>query len=213
MSAMSSIATACIGEPISWLRLEKLARGDTDTSVREHLAACAACKQCFAEIERDVVALPPLVVPVRKRPWWQFAIPAGLALAAAALLVVVLRPKPHAIDNGLARVKGVGEVLVDVVRERSGTIRQDVRTFAEGDRFKIVVTCPPQHTATFDVDVREAGNDTYDHPIPTAQLACGNRVVLPGAFTLGGKHAHRVCVHVTSSTNDRGTACLELRPE
>jgi hypothetical protein len=207
----TSIMQACISEPVSWLRLETFALDGSDATVREHVAACPACKHCLEEITGDVVALPRLVVPAvgaRRRPWWQFAIPAGLALAAAAILLLVIRPREPQ-QEGVTRIKGVGEVMIDVVRERNGTIRQDVRTFIEGDRWKVVVTCPPQHSATFEVSIQEAGKTTLDTPIPKTQLACGNRVVLPGAFRITGHETNAVCVKV----NGDGTACLTLRPE
>src|SRR5690348_6106496 len=128
--------SACIGEPISWLRLEAYALDHRDAAVRDHLAACDACRGCLDEIERDLVALPPLVVPVKKRrAWW----PMLLVPAAAAVLLVVLRPRPHA---GFT-VKGVGEVSIGVVRERDGTLTYDARTYRPADRWKVLVTCPP----------------------------------------------------------------------
>ena len=45
---------ACIGEPISWLRLERYALSATDAGVREHVASCEACRHCLDEIQRDV---------------------------------------------------------------------------------------------------------------------------------------------------------------
>jgi hypothetical protein len=206
---------ACIGEPISWLRLETFALERRDATVREHLAACPACKQCLDEIERDVVALPPLAVPETKkkdRPWWQFALPLGVALAAAAMVLLLLRPRDER-EEGIARIKGVGVVEIDVVRERGGIIRDDVRTFREGDRFKLVVTCPPDRTAHFAVRVREAGTQTIDRPLQPADLVCGNRVVMPGAFTLTGAKANELCVDVTGPTGETKSACLTLRPE
>jgi hypothetical protein len=198
---------ACIGEPISWLRLERYALAPGDTGVRDHLAACAACRHCLDEIQRDVVALPPLAVPVKRR-WWRFALPALGALAAAALVLVLLRPRDHAATN-IARIKGVGEVVVDVVRERAGTVRDDVRTFKAGDRWKVIVTCAPAHEVSLDVAIRESGANHADHPLAPARIACGNRVVVPGAFALTGDRPHRLCVRV----DDEADACLTLAPE
>ena len=108
---------ACIGEPISWPRLERHASGAHDAAIAAHVAACAACKQCLDEIERDVVALPVLVVPaIKRRRWIWLALP---ALAAAAALVLVLRPER---PENIIDVKGVGEVTLGVVRERGGAI-------------------------------------------------------------------------------------------
>ena len=208
------MAQACIGEPISWPRLETFALDRRDTTVRDHVASCPACKHCLAEIERDVVALPPLSVPERKRrPWWQFAIPGGLALAAAAaLLLLVLLPRDES-HQGELRVKGVGVVVIDLVRERGGAITRDAHTFREGDRFKLEITCPPDHTAHFELRVREAGTLQIDRPLAPADLVCGNGIVMPGAFTLTGTKANEVCIDVTGPLNNLETACVTLRPE
>jgi hypothetical protein len=201
----AAIAQSCIGEPISWLRLERYALERTDAGVSEHVAACPACRACLDEISADIVALPPLAVPAPKRRWWKLALPIGGALAAAAILLLLLRPKAPAVDSDM-NIKGLGDVIVDVVRERGGVVRQDVRTFAPGDRWKVIVTCAQAGRATIDVDV------DGDHPLPPAELACGNRIVLPGAFMLTGTGEQRVCVRVASE-GDAGTSCLTLTPE
>jgi hypothetical protein len=200
---------ACIGEPISWLRLEQFALAGGDARIREHVDACAACRHCLDEIQRDVVALPALDVPAtRRRRWWRIALPAFGALAAAALILLLLRPRPERPEN-VVNIKGVGEVVVDVVRERAGTIRDDVRTFRAGDRWKVIVTCAPSHEVSLAVDVLEAGAAQADHPLAPAKLVCGNRIPLPGAFSLTGNRAHEVCAHV----EDQARACLTLSPE
>ena len=198
--------TACTGTPISWLRLEQhaLAR---DAQVTAHLAECAACRACMDEIERDVVALPVLAVPPRsaRRAWWLLAVP---AVAAAAIAIVVLRPHPRA---DVVSVKGVGEVLVDVVRDRAGTISPHARRFAPADRWKVVVTCPPSAHARFEVEVRDG--KTVDRPLAPAELACGNAIVVPGAFELTGPRSNDVCVRITSDTGDAGLACVTILPD
>jgi hypothetical protein len=193
--------SACIGEPISWLRLETYALDHRDAAVRDHVAACEACRGCLAEIERDAVALPPLVVPVKKRrAWWPMLL---VPAAAAAVLLFVLRPRPH---DGFT-VKGVGEVSIGVVRERAGTITYDARTYRPADRWKVLVTCPPSAGAFIDVDVGG------DHPLAPAQIACGNRIVVPGAFTLNGGD-NRVCVSVSAAPGaPGGQSCVTIRRE
>jgi hypothetical protein len=192
--------SACIGEPVSWLRLETYAMDRADAAVRDHLAACPACAACLTEIERDVVALPPLAVPHRKRrTWWPLLLVPALAIAA-----IVLRPRPH--TDSFA-VKGVGDVTIGVVRERAGVLTFDTHEYRPGDRWKVFVTCAPSAGAYVDVSVGS------DHPLAPAQLACGNRVVVPGAFTLDGG-ANRVCVHVAASAGEPGDqACVTIRPE
>ena len=195
----------CIGTPISWLRLEQFAISRADGEVASHVAACPACARCLADIDGDAIALPPLAVPVRRAVrWWYFAVP---VLAAAALALIVW-PREERDDR--VRVKGVGEVVLGIVRERDGVIRDDVTTFRAGDRFKVVVTCPPSAAAWIDVDV------SGDRPLPPAQVACGNQVVVPGAFHLTGTEANRICVRVAADAApgaDAPRACVTVRPE
>jgi hypothetical protein len=208
--------SACISEPISWLRLERHALA-ADAEVAAHVASCAACRSCLDEIERDVVALPALVVPERKRTrWWVFAIP---ALAAAAVVLFLLRPRDELADD-VARVKGVGDVVLDVLRERAGGVREDVRTYASGDRWKVIVTCPPDKGAWLDVAVTDDGGT--DFPLAPAHVACGNRVVVPGAFSITGSRPNRVCVRVAADAapprraprgREPDVACVTLTPE
>lgn len=217
------VAMSCIGEPISWLRLERFALAGQDAQIRDHVAACAACRQCLDEIQRDVVALPPLpaIAARPRRRWWTLSLPIAGALAAAAIALVVLRPRDTAHENA-TQVKGIGEVVVDVVRERGGIVREDVHTFAPGDRWKVVVTCALDKTAWLDVGVVEDGAHAADYPLAPAQIACGNRVVVPGAFRITGDKLNRVCVHVATSAaarpmalapGDPDVACVTLRPE
>ena len=209
-------ALACIGEPVSWLRLETFAAGKRDPAIETHLAACPACAALPREITGDLVALPVLAVPARApRRWWRGLVTAfALATAAAAVLVFYLMGERPPEREGVVSIKGVGEVIVDVVRERGGVIRQDVRSFAAGDRWKVVVTCPPSASATFELSVADGA--TVDHPLAPARLPCGNRVVVPGAFTITGATPNHVCVRVTPDRTDgadAGSACVTLTPE
>jgi hypothetical protein len=224
--------SGCIGEPISWPRLEAHAAGwASDAAIGEHLARCAVCARCLGEIRGDLVALPPLPAsvarpaPARVR-WWAPA----MALAAAATVALVVwrsgEGGPGGVGLGgeredVARVKGVGEVVLGVVRERAGAIRTDARTYAPGDRWKVVVTCPPAAAAWIDVAIVDAGQ--VDHPLAPARIACGNEVAVPGAFTITGGRANRVCVRIgpTSDPAEAASAsrarppdaCVTLRPE
>ncbi len=219
--------SACIGEPISWLRLERYALEGADAAVHDHLAACAACARCLDEIRGDLVALPPLAVsasrPERRarRRWW--LAPAMALPAAAAVALVVWRSGagPGALPGDApredaVRVKGVGEVVLGVVRERGGAISLDARTYAPGDRWKVMVTCPPEAAAWIDVAVHDAGQ--VDHPLAPARIECGNRVAVPGAFSITGDRPNRICVRIgAAAAPDRlqppAEACVTLRPE
>jgi hypothetical protein len=218
--------SACIGEPISWPRLERFAQGGgADPAAADHLARCAACARCLDEIRGDLVALPPLAVPARAaRRWW--LAPAMALAGAAAVALVLWRTGAGGGPGGpggpggegredVARVKGVGEVVLGVVRERAGAVRLDARTYAPGDRWKVLVTCPPAASAWVDVAVYDAGE--VDHPLAPARIGCGNGVALPGAFSITGGRANRVCVRIAAgAAPDRAgppDACVTLRPE
>jgi hypothetical protein len=226
MSAATTSTMNCIGEPISWPRLERFAASRADAAIRVHVEQCPACRACLDEIERDVVALPPLAIPEKAAPrrrWWTFAIPAGVALAAAAILLLVIRPRGeerHGASD-MTQIKGVGTVELDLVRERAGVIRTDVRTFAAGDRWKVVVSCAADKTAWVDAFVIEVGANP-DYPLDSAEIVCGNGIALPGAFAITGDKVNTVCVSVSTDTppmrgrakpGDPGVACIALSPE
>jgi hypothetical protein len=232
--------TACIGTPISWLRLERYALGEAPSersAVASHLDACAVCRECFAQIERESqVPLPPLPAPKtserpserRARGRW-FAIGSGVALAAAVLLLIARRPKDGEIEGGIARVKG-GDVAFTLVRDDAARIAEAGGTYRDGDRFKVLVTCPPQVTgsplrgsrsASFDLVVWEDGRASF--PLPAASgVECGNDVPLPGAFRLTGDKKITVCLvwnngpidraAVTRSSDGAQHVCKVLEP-
>ena len=214
---------ACIGEPVSWPRLEAFALDGRDAAIRAHLGACPACARCLDEITTDVVALPVLVVPERapKRRWWTVLVPA-MALAAAALIALVLWRRGAGDDRvreDMTWINGVGEVTLGLVRERDGAIRDDATTFLPGDRFKIVITCSP--SASVAVETAVIDPHSIDTPLPPARIACGNRVVLPGAFSLTGDAPNQICIRVGTGemtpesirAGAPGVACTTVTPE
>lgn len=220
--------TACIGEPISWPRLERFALAAGDPAIAAHVEACPACRQCLAQIQGDVVELPPLVMRPgrpgvvapelarRAAPSarWRWLVPVfATAAAAVIVLIVVRRPAPPIDGFGAAiGVKGVGEVTLELVRERAGATELDARRYAPGDRWKVIVSCPPRAAAVA-IDVSVDDGLTVDHPLAPAQLACGNRVVVPGAFTVTGARPNRVCVTAAAAPGaEGGTACATLEP-
>lgn len=213
----------CIGEPISWLRLETFAQRGGDDAIASHLASCPACAACLAEIRADVVGLPPLVVPATssRQPWftWKWFAPALAAAAVAIVLLIVVRRDRTQLDH-VATIKGAGEVVLGVVRERSGTIRRDVTTYLPGDRWKLVITCAPGPFVWIDVAVVDPAG--VDYPLGPAQLACGNQIAVPGAFEITGTSVNLVCARLDATViparspprpGDPGVACITLTPE
>lgn len=222
--------TACTGEPISWLRLERFALGAVDPALASHVAACPACRSCLDHIRGDAVVLPPLRVPAAPprrgwRRWW--LAPALAAAAAAVALVVILRPPAPTARHGAVQVavKGIGEVTLELVRERAGAISYGARGYAPGDRWKAVVSCPPIAAAgAIRIDISVDDGVTVDHPLAASRVVCGNRVVVPGAFAITGDRPNRVCARITAAAPgapgddaaagaDAGTACATLVPE
>jgi len=202
---------SCIGEPISWPRLERFAVDRADPAIAAHVTACPACRACLDRIRLDDLALPPLVVAAARRGRRWLAPMVAAAAAAAIALVVLRRPVEDRLVVGL---KGVGEVALELVRERAGAIAFEARSYAPGDRWKVVVSCPPG--AAVWVDVSVADGRATDHPLGNRPLACGNRVAVPGAFTITGAAANRICVRVAGGAEagtEAGTACTTVRPE
>lgn len=202
-------AATCIGEPVSWLRLERLALAELDAAttatVRAHLDACPACAGAFARIADDARPLPRLpAVDATARPWWrrwQVAI-GGVALAAgAAAALVVVRPAPVAPPPpGGVRVKGAGVVVVRLVRERDGVIAFDPDDVRDADRWKVELTCAPGGAAWVDVAVVQGREVAF--PLAPQEVACGNAVAVPGAFRITDGAAE-VCVALAPRAPDR----------
>ncbi|MBL8624287.1 MAG: zf-HC2 domain-containing protein [Myxococcales bacterium] len=202
---------ACIGEPVSWLRLERLALAELDAAtaatVRAHLDACAACAGAFARIAEDARPLPRLpavTVDATAPPWWarwRVAI-GGIALAAgAAVALVALRPATVAPPPpGGVRVKGAGVVVVRLVRERAGVIAFDPDDVREDDRWKVELTCAPGGAAWVDVAVVQGREVAF--PLAPQEVACGNAVAVPGAFRITDGAAE-VCVALGPRAADR----------
>jgi len=206
---------------MSWLRLERHALSGGDPELVEHVAGCPACAACLDDIRTDLVALPPLAAPATRSRWrWlRWLAPAMAAAAAAIVLLVIARRSPQR-DDAIATIKGGREVLLEVVRERAGTIRTGVDTYAPGDRWKVVVTCAPGPFVWVDVAVVDPHG--VDYPLGPAQLACGNQVAVPGAFSITGHDLNRVCVRIDADViparepphaGQPGVACVTLRPD
>jgi hypothetical protein len=199
----------CIGEPVSWLRLEQLRLGELPeperAGVAQHLSACEACAACAARIEADeAVPLPPLVVrsgatEVRPRPRRGLATLVGAVAMAAGVVLAVGHAwrgtAPADGDPTASRPKGDGTAFV-LVRDDGERLAEARGVYRDGDRFKALVTCPPSMAGHFDLVVFDAdGTGRRSFPLePARSLACGNEVPLPGALRLTGTGGEVVCV-------------------
>jgi Putative zinc-finger len=206
------MTAGCIGEPVSWLRLEQWRLGELAEAERarvtEHVAACPLCAACAAHIEADeaidlpVLARQPaaLVRPRRSRGLRLLTSAGALAAAAAAIVVVASTrhgTNPAVVDRGeTVRPKGDAVAFV-LVRDDGERVTEAQGVYRSGDRFKALVTCAPGASLTFELVVFDAEGTSF--PLqPARALACGNEVPLPGAFRLTspaeGSGAESVCL-------------------
>ena len=219
------MTASCIGVPVSWPRLERFASGSLRAAeaaeIESHVTTCDACRACLDEIRADVIVLPSLpespAPRISRLARWLFA-GGGLALAAAAVLIlIVTRGSSSTRDIGpRVAVKGAGEVVLSLVRERDGAIAYDPSTFRAGDRIKVRVTCAPGPSIWADVIVTQRGESAF--PLTPARVPCGNDTVVPGAFRIDGGAPARVCVALSvGPAPARGgasdLACVSLAPE
>ncbi len=223
MSTAAPSIARCAAEPVSWLRLERYALGELGAaeraSIEAHLAGCDACRACLSRAQEDAGGLLPLPSrPAVEVPWWRRLLPvSALALTgAAAAALVMMRQPTQRIGPGYVGIKGDGELAVALVRERAGEVLEDPVGFAAGDRFKVLLTCPPGQRREVTVAVLQDG--AVDFPFGGA-VECGSRVALPGAFRMTGGGEARVCVvptasraAVTGAGVPAGTPCAPLRP-
>ena len=209
----------CMGEPISWLELERHALGESSQSqtLEAHLDACPACSAVWQLIQQDERRMPALVVPAAARGaapsssrwrWWLALTPALAALVA--LLLVVAKD-----EGGVARRGGTkgGDASFVLLREHDGQLLEPT-SFSPDDRFKVLVSCRLGERFV-DVVVKQGIEQFY--PLPVARLACGNHVPVPGAFSLDGGTA-QVCVRISREVPARhervdGEMCQGLPPQ
>lgn len=190
-------------EPVSWLTLERYALGELSAEeraqVEARLAASEVDRACLEEIlqDRSELSLPgpapanvsaPAQARAARRPrrWLYWG--AGLSAAAALLLVV-----RHAREGAPAPYDGVkgSEVSLRLISERQGA---EPRSFQQGERFKVEVSCPARLGPSLRLLVFQAG-EVYEPLPPPAGFACGNLVPWPGAFALDGEAPAEVCLY------------------
>ena len=159
-------------------------------------------------------------LPLRTR--WALGAGATLTLAAATLLALraqLIAPLDPIGGDGGPVVKG-GELALELVGERGGAIAHDPSTFVPGDRFAVLVTCPPSRPLYWQLVVYQGGEAFF--PLAAHEpLRCANAVQLPGAFTLTGTAPARVCLALSAAPIARDSlartlpdphACTTLAP-
>jgi hypothetical protein len=207
-------------EPLSWLKLERYALGELGAEQRAEvergLAQSEGARAALSAI-REPLALPPLPALAlrgarRKIAWRRLSLGAAFAAAAAAVALALITPA--ALPPARRGLKG-GELALEIVGERTGA---GAAYFAQGERFKLLVTCPPELAGRLRAVIYQG--DAIFMPLEDGgPVACGNRSPWPGAFTLDGEQAAHVCVRAdghswpASRAALRGAVvCTTLRP-
>jgi hypothetical protein len=193
----------CIGEPISWLRLERyglaLVSATEQRSIASHLGECAACRACFERIEHgaDALRLPlPAAVSRARRAWptWRNLGSWGLVASGALAALVLLARRPSSEPSAYAppNVKG-GELTLELVRMGADGQQREPSHFSADDRWKARLSCPPGFEGQVDLVVYQDVQVFF----PLAAQAverCGNGITLQGAFRMDGQSPVTVCV-------------------
>ena len=213
--------SACTGQPVSWLVLERYALGELSSeqgrAVAEHLAACPACRACREQIASDArdftfltraLPLPAAGSHAPRRSTRRSVRSVWLALAgtcAAALLVLRVALAPEAESGATSPGVGAGtkggEVALELVRrDARGRLLEPVR-FAASDRWKALVTCPPSLQGPVRVQIFQGGQ--VFEPLPEQPLSCGNGRALTGAWQLDGAETAEVCVVFPGNAAER----------
>lgn len=168
----------------SWLVLERYALGECDPdearAVESQLVADPEIRAMFVAIRGDRRVPPPLPIPHRRRP----LLAAVVLLAAVALVAVGLQRPDGAVKGGDLALELVG------VRDGLATPLSDVTV---GDSVGLRLTCPPGRT---DVDVVVFHGGEVAFPFDAVSVPCGNRVPIPGAFSVDRPGRLDVCVAV-----------------
>ncbi len=110
------------------------------------------------------------------------------------MLVVWARPgeTPHLGGRRIA-VKG-GDVTIELVRERAGSIAWEPTSFTADDRFKLLLTCAPPLRVYADLVVLQSDGPAF--PGAASLIGCGNRIPLPTSFRITGPGDASICVAV-----------------
>ena len=206
----------CIDTPISWFSLELFHLKELPSSemarVERHLTACSVCSRCLDSIKADTRSLPPLPVPEPRKPWFlvrpRVAWSVGtLAVVSAMLLLLVVQVRPPEMipeqGFGPTSYKG-GDVSLTVIRQRNGTAIQNPVTFRDNDRFRLLVTSP--QGSSFDWQVVVFQGDEAHFPYDANQeIPPGNRVPIPGSFSLTGSTPTEICLVIGDAVPSRQT--------
>lgn len=229
---------ACIQTPVSWLDLERYALDELAhaerAQVADHLEACDACRACMADVSSREPAGLPALPAAPESVWWQragawTAVGAAAFAAAAVILLLVLRGGPGgetragALPPARVAIKG-GELAIELSRESAGSTALSPDRYQSGDRFKVLVTCPPRQGPMSIAVVVFQDGDVF-LPLADQTIECGNRVPVAGAFRITGSTPVYVCAALDQPDLEReqleetagaalgkNTACVSIQP-
>lgn len=211
--------SACTDTPISWLRLERLALGESEPeevrAIETHLAICESCRTRHAQIAADTRPMPALSLPARhkrahdthtsepdRKPTVRLkpapASPpariawvriSGAAAALAAAAALLFFFTKPRVIPSAERSKG-DSVSLSLVRSQGPN---EAGVFVEGEPMKALLTCVGAESRTWDLMVFDADGVSFPLSAPLP-VGCGNQVPIPGAFRLDGPGPHTVCI-------------------
>jgi hypothetical protein len=102
-----------------------------------------------------------------------------------------------------ARATKGSALALELVRLGTDGRLREPNAYAEGDRFKLSLTCPEADSGMSDLIVYQDGRAYF--PWAAAQpTTCGNRRSLEGAFSISGSSEADVCVVLSDRAPDRG---------
>jgi hypothetical protein len=207
---MAGVKQSGTSQSTSWLLLEQYHLGELPPEQHAHvernLRESSTDRACLDQIiENDKQDLPPLprlpdratsrswLLPLRKRRW--FAPSLGVGFSAATVVIALLVARLSVEDSSGVELPGIkgGEVSMMLIRERNGVVEEEVQTFAPTDRFKVLVTCSSANPLWWRVAVFQADGVAYPM-FAVSPIACGNRVLLPGAFHVRGDSPVVICI-------------------
>jgi hypothetical protein len=166
---------------LSALQLDRFRMGELSgaaaAEVRAHLAGCARCADAVRELSGDEPLPPMRVVPLQpqRRPAWHRAAAAGIGVAAAASLLLVLRPATG------ERSKGSAPALSMYV-QHGGEVRRagPGEPVAPGDALRFAVTTPvAAYVAVLSIDPRGHGSVYFPLGARAELLPAGQEAPLP----------------------------------
>ena len=190
---------------ISWLKLEQYALKELDLDssrqVEAELARSVELRErlnrIVNEIQRPLRALPPPREP-RLTAWrrlfeYRFGLVLAFAIVICLLVIGRVGLQRERFDDKTQGIKGNSAPVLSLIRRSGDFVQNDADSFVSGDEFQVVVTCVDSGLRPWQLAIFEGNQVGF--PLDSSQpWACGNRVLLPGAFRARGGAPMLVCL-------------------